>query len=256
MTESPSVGASAKHSSLTAVITGGATGIGGATAEYLLEQGWIVHTLDRAEKSAPGAIHHVVDVTDANGQAAAASDIGTINALVTAAGVNLRPDDGPAQRLDLDAWRRTLDINLTGTMLSVRAFYPNIADAGAIVTLGSVAGIGAMTWADGYSASKGAVVALTRSWAVDYARYGIRVNCVCPGSTETAMMDGVREAFSADSQVDLPQQRMATRREVAAVIAFLCGTDATYLSGAVIPVDGGATANVGGMPFPRRRPRT
>ncbi|KAA9164391.1 SDR family oxidoreductase [Amycolatopsis acidicola] len=240
---------------LTAVVTGGAMGIGGATAECLLEQGWTVHTLDRAGKGVPGAVHHVVDVTDADRQVEVATEIGKINALVTAAGVNLRPADGPAQRLDLDAWHRTLDINLTGTMLSVRAFYPHIADAGAIVTLGSVAGIGAMTWADGYTASKGAVVALTRSWAVDYARYGIRVNCVCPGSTETGMMDGVREAFSEESRVELPQQRLATRREVASVIAVLCGTETTYLSGAVIPVDGGATANVAGMPFPRRRVR-
>lgn len=157
--------------------------------------------------------------------------------------------------MDLNAWQTTLDVNLTGTMLSVRAFYPRITDAGSIVTLGSVAGIGAMTWADAYTASKGPIVALTRSWAVDYARYGIRVNCVCPGSTHTAMMDGVIDAFSAADQVQLPQQRMATPREVASVIGFLCGAEATYLSGAIIPVDGGATANVAGMPFPRRRTR-
>lgn len=246
---------SSPKSPLTAVVTGGATGIGGATAEYLLEQGWVVHTLDQSEQGVSGAIHHVVDVTDADGQLAAAAAIGSVDALVTAAGVNLRPDDGPAQRLDLNAWQRTLDINLSGTMLSVRAFYPRIADAGSIVTLGSVAGLGAMTWADGYTAAKGAVIALTRSWAVDYARYGIRVNCVCPGSTETAMMEGMREAFSSDLRVELPQQRMATCREVAAVIAFLCSAEATYLSGGVIPVDGGATANVAGMPFPKRRSR-
>jgi 3-oxoacyl-[acyl-carrier protein] reductase len=238
-----------------AVVTGGATGIGGETASYLLEQGWQVHTLDIAETGVEGAVHHVVDVTDEKAQQEAARAVGRVDALVTAAGVNLRPHDGPAQRLELTAWQRTLDINLTGTMLSVRAFYPQLRDAGAIVTLGSVAGLGAMTWADAYTASKGAVIALTRSWAVDYARYGIRVNCVCPGSTETAMMDGVREAFAADSQVQLPQQRMATRREVASVIAFLCGPGSTYLSGAVIPVDGGATANVGGMPFAQRRER-
>lgn len=238
-----------------AVVTGGATGIGGATAEHLLRAGWTVHTLDRAESGPAGAVHHRIDVTDEQAQMSAATDIGRCDALVTAAGINLRPDDGPAQRLDLAAWHRTLEVNLTGTMLSVRAFYPILRDSGAIVTLGSVAGLGAMTWADAYTASKGAVVALTRSWAVDYARYGIRVNCVCPGSTETAMMEGMREAFTEDVQVELPQQRMATREEVAAVIAFLCGPDSTYVSGTVVPVDGGATANVGGMPFPKRRTR-
>ncbi|MXG89015.1 SDR family oxidoreductase [Nocardioides flavescens] len=238
-----------------AVVTGGGAGIGGTTAEHLLRAGWTVHTLDLGPTGPEGAHHHVVDVADEAAQLAVADEVGPVDALVTAAGINLRPHDGPAQRLDLGAWHQTLDVNLTGTMLSVRAFYPRLRDAGAIVTLGSVAGIGAMTWADAYTASKGAIVALTRSWAVDYARYGIRVNCVCPGSTETAMMDGVREAFAEDSQVQLPQQRMATRDEVASVVAFLCGPDSTYVSGAVVPVDGGATANVGGMPFPRRRPR-
>lgn len=238
-----------------AVISGGATGIGGETASYLLEGGWRVHTLDVAATGVPGAIHHVVDVVDAQAQAEAAAEIGSVDALITAAGVNLRPHDGPAQRLDVDAWRRTLDINLTGTMLSVRAFYPRLREGGAIVTLGSVAGLGAMPWADAYTASKGGVIALTRTWAVDYARYGIRVNCVCPGSTETTMMEQIHKDVAQDSRVQLPQQRMATRREVAAVIGFLCGTEASYLSGAIIPVDGGATANVGGVPFPQRRPR-
>lgn len=242
--------------SSTAVVTGGATGIGGASAEHLLEQGWTVHTIDRVAQGPVGAQHHQLDVTDAQGLLDLAERIGGIDALITAAGVNLRPDDGPAQRLDLHAWQKTLDINLTGTMLSVRAFYPKIRDAGSIVTLGSVAGLGAMAWADGYTASKGAVIALTRSWAVDYARYGIRVNCVCPGSTDTTMMDGITGTFAADSSVQLPQQRLATRREVAAVIAFLAGPEATYLSGTIIPVDGGATANIGGMPFTRRRHRS
>jgi NAD(P)-dependent dehydrogenase (short-subunit alcohol dehydrogenase family) len=240
---------------LVAVVTGGATGIGGTTAEHLLHAGWVVHTLDLADSGPAGAIHHIVDVTDEGAQVAVAEVVGRCDALVTAAGINLRPHDGPAQRLDLAAWQKTLDVNLTGTMLSVRAFYPRLRDAGSIVTLGSVAGLGAMTWADAYTATKGAIVALTRSWAVDYARYAIRVNCVCPGSTETAMMDGVLEEFTDDSQVQLPQQRMATRDEVAAVIAFLCGPASTYVSGAIVPVDGGATANVGGMPFPKRRTR-
>jgi NAD(P)-dependent dehydrogenase (short-subunit alcohol dehydrogenase family) len=237
-----------------AVVTGGASGIGAATSELLVAGGWTVHTVDRRDSEMPGVVSHRCDVTDGDGLAALAAEIGGIDALVAAAGINLRPDDGPAERLVLEAWDRTLAVNLTGTMLTVRAFRPRIRPDGSIVTMGSVAALRAMPWADAYTASKGAIVALTRSWAVDYGRDGVRVNCVCPGPTDTDMMKGVREGYAADRQVQLPQQRMATGREVAAVIAFLTSPDASYLSGAVIPVDGGATAHSAGMPFPRRRP--
>ncbi|GAA5050932.1 hypothetical protein GCM10023318_21740 [Nocardia callitridis] len=112
-----------------------------------------------------------------------------------------------------------------------------------------------MPWADAYTATKGAVVALTRSWATDYSRYGIRVNCVCPGATDTGMMAGILDEFDEHHRMATPQQRFATRAEIAAVIAFAVSPSATYLSGAIIPVDGGATANTAGLPFPARRPR-
>jgi NAD(P)-dependent dehydrogenase (short-subunit alcohol dehydrogenase family) len=236
-----------------AVITGGAAGIGGASAELLVERGWEVHVLDRRPSEAAGVISHACDVADAEQLMAVAAAIGEADALVAAAGINLRPDDGPAERLQLDAWDRTLAINLTGTMLTVRAFRPRLRADASIVTMGSVAALRAMPWADAYTASKGAIVALTRSWAVDYSRDGIRVNCVCPGPTDTAMMDGVIEVHAKQRQVQLPQQRMATRAEVGSVIAFLVSSEASYLSGAVIPVDGGAVAHSAGMPFPRRR---
>lgn len=240
---------------LVAAITGGATGIGAATADTLRKQGWTVHALDRSFGPDAGEFEHACDVTDADSLARVADSIGPVDAVVTAAGVNLRPHDGPAQRLDLDAWDKTLAINLTGTMLTVRAFYPHLRDAGAIVTIGSTAGISAMPWADAYTATKGAVVALTRSWAADYSRYGIRVNCVCPGATDTSMMEGILEEFDEKNRMHVPQQRFATREEIAAVIAFAISPEATYLSGAIIPVDGGATAHTAGLPFPQRRPR-
>jgi NAD(P)-dependent dehydrogenase (short-subunit alcohol dehydrogenase family) len=140
-------------------------------------------------------------------------------------------------------------------MFTVRAFGPNLNEDGAIVTLGSVAGMRAMIGADGYTASKGAVVALTRSWAVEYSRHGIRVNCVCPGPTDTGMMTRAFADVDETHRLEMPQQRMATPEEVAAVIAFLAGPQASFVSGAVVPVDGAATANTAGMPFPRRRAR-
>lgn len=233
-----------------AVITGGARGIGGSAAAILRGQGWLVHGLDLV----PGDGGHVCDVTDPDRLLALAEEIGPIDALVCCAGINLRPRDNAPERLELQAWAKTLDVNLTGTMLTVRAFRPKIRDAGAIVTLGSVAALRAMPWADAYTASKGALVALTRSWAVDYSRHGIRVNCVCPGPVDTDMMAGVIEQHASAQQVQLPQQRMARSEEVGHLIAFLCGPDSSYISGAIIPVDGGATAHSAGMPFPKRRP--
>ena len=143
-----------------------------------------------------------------------------------------------------------LAVNLTGTMLAVRAFRAKDSPDGAIVLVSSVA---AMPHADAYTASKGAISALTRTWAVDYSRNEIRVNCVAPGPTDTDMMKGVREGYHQERQVQLPQQRMATADEVAQVILFLASPEASYVSGVIVPVDGGATAHSAGIPFPKRR---
>ncbi|MCP5156663.1 MAG: SDR family oxidoreductase [Ectothiorhodospiraceae bacterium] len=236
-----------------AVVTGGARGIGGTTATMLADEGWTVHSLDLGPSPNADIVSHVCDVASEAAQMAAAEAIGQIDALVCCAGINLRPDDHRPEQLTLDAWNKTLAVNLTGTMLSVRAFRPRIRPDGAIVTLGSVAAIRAMPLADAYTASKGAIVALTKCWAVDYSRFGIRVNCVCPGPVSTPMMDGVIEQFGKSQQLQLPQQRMARPEEVGALIAFLVSPAASYVSGAIIPVDGSATAHSAGMPFPRRR---
>lgn len=236
-----------------AVITGGAQGIGGTAALILARQGWVVHALDLKPSTSTEVISHSCDVTDGDRLSALAHEIGPIDALVCCAGINLRPRDNSPDRLELAAWHKTLDVNLTGTMLTVRAFRKSIRQEGAIVTLGSVAALRAMPWADAYTASKGAIVALTRCWAVDYSRNGIRVNCVCPGPVDTDMMAGVIEHHAASQQLQLPQQRMARPEEVGDLIAFLCSPLSSYISGAIIPVDGAATAHSAGMPFPRRR---
>ncbi|WP_319825913.1 SDR family oxidoreductase [Thalassovita sp.] len=223
------------------------------SAGLLADRGWTVHALDLKPNPRDDIISHICDVTDETQLMALAKNIGALDALVTGAGINLRPHDNRAEELELDAWDKTLAVNLTGTMLTVRAFRPKMRMDGSIVTLGSVAAIRAMPLADAYTATKGAVVALTQTWAVDYSRFGIRVNCVCPGPVETEMMSGVIERFGKSQQVQLPQQRMAAPTEVGNVIAFLCSPESSYVSGTIIPIDGGATAHSAGMPFPKRR---
>ena len=236
-----------------AVVTGGAQGIGGTTAAILAAQGYTVHSLDLKPTPSEAIPSHICDVTDDARLMELASDIGPIDALLCGAGINLRPRDSRPEQIDLAAWRKTLDVNLTGTLLTVRAFRPQMRMDGAIVTMGSVAALVAMPLADAYTASKGAIAALTRCWAVDYSRFGITVNCVCPGPVDTDMMSGVREEFKEDSQLQLPQQRMARPEEVGDLIAFLLSPKGSYVSGAIIPVDGGLTAHSAGMPFPKRK---
>jgi NAD(P)-dependent dehydrogenase (short-subunit alcohol dehydrogenase family) len=235
------------------VITGAAGGIGAAAASVFVQHGWTVHGLDRSALSAEGVIGHKCDVTDEGQLLSLAERIGAIDALVPAAGISLRPHDNAAEKLVLEAWHRTIAVNLTGVMLTVRAFRPKMRADGAIVLVSSVAALRAIPHSDAYTASKGAIVALARSWAIDYSRDGIRVNCVAPGPTDTDMMSGLREAYADERQMQLPQQRMAAAGEVAQVIYFLASADASYVSGAIVPVDGGAVAHSAGIPFPRRR---
>lgn len=215
-----------------AVVTGAASGIGAAVAAHFEVDGWEVLRLDRA--AGPGVV--AADVTDPDSLTAAASGLAgrPVRALVAAAGVWLEGDDRYS-RVDLDVWDTTWRVNVTGTMLTLRAFAPLLVPGAGVVTIGSLAALAGIPRRDAYTASKGAVVALTRAWAADLVRRGIRVNCIAPGVVDTPMTER-----TAGEDLDLPLGRAATPDEIAEVVVG--AATAGYLNGAIVPVDGGVTA--------------
>lgn len=247
------------------VVTGGSSGIGLATVEAFAKEGAHVIVSDlrsedvertaqalRAEGFAATGI--ATDVTDPDAVETAVSAIvqrfGRIDVLVNSAGI-MAPGAADAVTPDKE-WRRSISVNLDGCLYWARAVAKGSMlerRAGAIVNVASGAGLFAVPDNVGYVVSKHAVVGLTRSLALDWARFGIRVNCVCPGLTETEM---VRKAW-ADNQAGLesrrrrtPMGRSATPEEQAGPILFLASEAASYVTGLIMPVDGGTSAMLSG----------
>jgi NAD(P)-dependent dehydrogenase (short-subunit alcohol dehydrogenase family) len=236
-----------------ALVTGGASGIGLAAVRRLLAEGADVVAVDRCppeagDRACPYLTADVTvaaDVADAV-QAAAALLGGPADLLVNAAGIyQIRA------LLDLTPgeWDEMLAVNLRGAFLTGQAFAGGLVAAGqpgAIVNIGSTAALvaDASEPTAHYNASKAGVVALTRQMAAEWAPYGIRANVVCPGVIDTPMLRLMDDPAAGQAYLEtgVPLRRLGSAAEVAAVIVFLGSADASYLTAAVIPVDGGSTA--------------
>jgi NAD(P)-dependent dehydrogenase (short-subunit alcohol dehydrogenase family) len=237
-----------------AVVTGAAGGIGSAVCRRLAADGFAVACLDLGEAEVaavagqlPGAAGIAVDVSDAASVRAASAAVraalGPPWLLVNAAGVF------SIQRITELAeaeWDRILDTNLKGPFLTCREFLPAMIEAGdgCIVNVASTAGVRGGRERAAYCASKGGLVQLSRSLAIDHGPDGIRVNCVCPGLVDTSMADWIRQDEEALAQWarTVPARRIGTADEIAAAISFLASAAGSYVQGAVLMVDGGTTA--------------
>lgn len=237
------------------LITGAASGIGRATALRVAQEGASVFCVDLdleaaeavvAEIEAAGgsATAHACDVSDEAACDAAikacVDSLGSLYALVNMAGI-LRFEH--FHETSTESWKQVLDINLNGTFYLCRAAIPHLIDSGgSIVNAASTAALTGLHWGVAYSASKGAVLALTRSIAVEYAKQGVRANCVCPGDIATPMTAG-------PSMPDMPSKEQLIRisslngpqgpEVVAGVIAMLASEDGQHITGEDVRVDGG-----------------
>jgi NAD(P)-dependent dehydrogenase (short-subunit alcohol dehydrogenase family) len=232
-----------------ALVTGGASGIGRATAERLARDGAAVAVVDRDGEGARavaaeiGGVGFEVDVRDGDVVRAvvdaAAEALGAVTILVNNAGVG---DLRPLHTVDERLWHRLIDVNLTGTYHAMAAAIPGMlaAGGGSIVNNASVSGLSPTRGEAAYSAAKAGVIALTASGALEYGPT-IRVNCVAPGFIRTpltAIWDDHPDAFAPIGEA-IPLGRIGTAAEVAEVIAFLCSDAAAYVTGHTLVVDGG-----------------
>jgi NAD(P)-dependent dehydrogenase (short-subunit alcohol dehydrogenase family) len=253
-----------------AVVTGGARGIGLAIGRWFLAHGWDVALVDidlnslratelllHSEGQGPHVLALHADVSQPVQVAAAVAEIderfGRIDALVNNAGVAIFK---PVLNTTYEEWRHVLGTNLDGAFLCTHAVAPVMlrgGRGGAVVNIASISGLRASTLRVAYGTSKGALIHLTKQYAIELGNQGIRVNAVAPGPVDTEMAKLVHSvAIRADYHDVIPLNRYGTTDEVAQVVGFLCSPAASYVNGQILAVDGGFEASGVGLPTLRR----
>ena len=239
---------------LRALVTGGASGIGEATCRALSAAGASVILADldrpRAESVArelPGASAVALDITDEAAVHAAIASIPSLDFLINNAGIGFV---GNVEETPSDDFRRLFRVNVEGTYLVTKAALPKLLESkGVIVNIGSVAGLVGLKRRFAYCSTKGAIIAMSRQLAVDYAGK-LRVNCICPGTIDTPFVEAFLEKFNKHEKDKMrgelnarqPVGRLGRPSEIAHMVVYLCSREAEFVTGSIAVIDGGLTA--------------
>jgi 2-keto-3-deoxy-L-fuconate dehydrogenase len=237
-----------------ALVTGGASGIGEATCRELSRAGASVLIADLALEKAEAlaatlektkALH--LDVTSQSSIDAALKVVPTLDILVNNAGI---ANVGDITKVEPDDFDRVMNVNVRSVYLMTRAFLPLLLEShGSIVNIGSVAGMVGIKQRFAYCTSKGAILAMSKQLAVEYAKE-LRVNCICPGTVHTPFVDGYLEKYHAHEKEKVmaeldarqPVGRMGKPEEVASMVRYVCSKEAAFMTGSWLTLDGGWTA--------------
>ena len=236
----------------TAVITGGASGLGLASGQRIAEEGGNVFLwdmdgegLEKAQKKIPSAHIKQIDITDPQAvekaAAQAAEKTGVIDVLINSAGIT--GATGPVQEFPIDSWRKVMQINLDGTFYCCRAIIPHMLKNGygRIINIASVAGKEGNPNASAYSASKAGVIGLTKSLGKELAQTGITANCITPATFESPILDQLPQSQVDYMRSKIPMGRLGTAEENANIVCFIASEECSFTTAATFDTSGGRT---------------